>query len=64
MKSFKSIDKHSIGIGGELNPTKERSTDVMELVHVASLATNTNMVQTDEKQLNAIVDTKEFSSQM
>lgn len=42
VKSFKSINTHSIGIGGDSNPTKERSTDVINLVHVASSATNTN----------------------
>ena len=54
----------SVGCGGEPSSTKERSTDVINLVNVASSGTNTNSVQTDEKQLNARVDTKEFATQM
>ena len=55
---------HSIGIGGDHFPKAERSTDVINLVNVASSATNTNKIQTDEKQMGTIVDTKEVSAQM
>ncbi len=42
----------------------EASTDVNNLVNLQNFGTNTNSVGTDEKQLNAVVDTKDCGSQI
>jgi hypothetical protein len=40
----------------------EASTDVNNLVYFENVGCNTQFVRTDEKQLNAVVDTKEIGS--
>lgn len=42
----------------------EAATDVNNLVNLQNFGTNTNWIQTDEKQLNAVVDTKDCGSQI
>ena len=58
---------HSIAVGGDDEPNQvftEVSTDVNNLVNLQNIGCNTFNVQTDEKQMNAVVDTKEFASQI
>ena len=56
---------HSIAIGGDDNEDLvEASTDVNNLVNLQNFGCNTNNVATDEKQLNAVVDTKDCGFQI
>lgn len=57
---------HSIGIGGNdaLIGTNHAATDVYNLVGFNSMGINTQAVNTDEKQLNAVVDTHDIGSQV
>lgn len=45
-------------------PIAEAATDVRNLIDLQNIGCNTHFVQTDEKQLNAVVDTNDFGSQI
>lgn len=60
-KSQPSFHTQSVAIGTN-QMMYEQATDVNNLVNFNNFATNTHLVKTDEKQLSATVDTKEFST--
>jgi hypothetical protein len=53
----------SVAIGGdECVESTQASTDVRNLIDLHNFGCNTNQVQTDEKQMNAVVDSKDMAS--
>lgn len=63
-KSTQKVQMNNQSIGNGIGCTTETSTDVRNLVNFGDFGGNTEFIPTDEKQLNAVVDTKEIGSQM